>query len=77
MSGGYIILVRTPGVAGGDETNAIWFAHIPDMDSAIHAVETSIHHAQDSKVTVLGTVRHAVLVDQLGVPEGNVRTFDR
>src|SRR5665213_2135802 len=46
MSGGYIILVRTHGAADGD-TRAIWFAHIPDMDRAVHAVAASDQVAQD------------------------------
>ena len=76
MSGGYIILVRSPGAADGEHTRAIWFAHIADMDRAVHAVAASDQVAQGSEVTVLGTVRHAVLVDQLGVTEGDVRRFD-
>ena len=75
MSGGYIILVRAPGAADGD-TRAIWFAHIPDMDRAVHAVAASDQVAQGSEVTVLGTVRHAVLVDRLGVTEGDIKRFD-
>ena len=76
MSGGYILLVRSPGGGEGDDVNEIWFAHIPDMARAVSAVEAVTGSAQDKKVTVLGTVRHAVLVDQLGVPEGEARSFD-
>ena len=74
MSGGYMLLVRTP--RGGIDMREIWFAHIPDQERAVHAVEAGTGGAQDTKVTVLGTVRHAVLVDQLGVSEGNVKRFD-
>jgi hypothetical protein len=76
MSGGYMILVRTARMAGFEDTKDIWFAHIPDMARAVKAVETAIGAAQGTKVTVLGTIRHAVLVDQLGVPDGEVRNFD-
>jgi len=76
MSGGYIILVRAPGAADGEHTRAIWFAHIRDMDRAVQAVAASDQVVQGSEVTVLGTVRHAVLVDQLGVTEGDVRRFE-
>ena len=74
MSGGYMILVRTPS-GGGEDTKQIWFAHIPDRDRAVQAVEIGAGAAQGNKVTVLGTIRHAVLVDQLGVPEGEARSF--
>ena len=53
-----------------------WFAHIPDMQRAVQAVEASAGAAPDRKVTVLGTIRHAVLVDQFGVPEGLSKSFD-
>jgi hypothetical protein len=43
---------------------------------AVQAVAASDQVAQGSEVTVLGTVRHAVLVEQLGVTEGDVRRFD-
>ena len=76
MSGGYILLVRTPGGGGGHDTREIWFAHVKNMDRAVDAVKTRIGRTQETKVTVLGTVRHAVLVDQLGVPEGEARRFD-
>ena len=76
MSGGYMLLVRTPRESGGIDIREIWFAHIPDQERAVHAVEVGTGGAQDTKVTVLGTVRHAVLVDQLGVSEGNVKRFD-
>ena len=45
--------------------------HVPERQ-----LETSTGIAQDTKVTVLGTVRHAVLVDHLGVPEGTAKSFD-
>jgi hypothetical protein len=76
MSGGYMILVRTARMAGFEDTKDIWFAHIPDMERAVKAVETATGAAQGTKITVLGTIRHAVLVDQLGVPDGEVRNFD-
>jgi hypothetical protein len=76
MSGGYIILVRTARMAGFEDRKDIWFAHIPDMERAVKAVETATGGAQGTKITVLGTIRHAVLVDQLGVPDGEVRNFD-
>ena len=81
MSGGYMLLVRTPRESGSIGMREIWFAHIPDQERAVHAVEAGTGGAgtggaQDTKVTVLGTVRHAVLVDQLGVSEGNVKRFD-
>jgi hypothetical protein len=50
--------------------NEIWFAHIPDVARAVSAVEAVTGGAQDKKVTVLGTVH------QLGVPEGEARSFD-
>ena len=70
-----MILVRTP-TGDGEDAKQIWFAHIPDKDRAVQAVETGAGAAQGTRVTVLGTVRHAVLVDQLGVPEGEARSFD-
>jgi hypothetical protein len=76
MSGGYIILVRAPDAADGEHARAIWFAHVRDMDQAVHAVAASDQVAQGSEVAVLGTVRHAVLVDHLGVTEGDVKRFD-
>jgi hypothetical protein len=76
MSGGYMLLVRTPGAEGARDTMDIWFAHIPDMQRAVQAVEASARAAPDRKVTVLGTIRHAVLVDQLGVLEGMAKSFD-
>jgi hypothetical protein len=45
------------------------------MDKAAHAVETSTGAAR-SQIIVLSTIRHAVLMDQLGVPEGEARRFD-
>ena len=75
MSGGYMILVRTP-TGDGEDTKQIWFAHIPDRDRAVQAVETGAGGAQGTRVTVVGTVRHAVLVDHLGVPEGESGSFD-
>jgi hypothetical protein len=80
MSGGNMILDRTARMAGFEDTKDIWFAHIPDMERAVKAVETATGGAtggaQGTKITVLGTIRHAVLVDQLGVPDGEVRNFD-
>ena len=73
MSGGYMVLVKAP--PGGEEMKEIWFAHLPDMDRAVQAVETTTGAAR-SQITVLGTIRHAVLMDQLGVPEGEARRFD-
>jgi hypothetical protein len=60
MSGGYIILVRTVRMAGFEDTKDIWFAHIPDMERAVKAVETATGGAQGTKITVLGTIRHAM-----------------
>jgi hypothetical protein len=54
----------------------IWFAHVRDQERAVQAVAAIAGGAQDTKVTVLGTVRHAVLIDQLGLPEGEVKSFD-
>jgi hypothetical protein len=71
-----MLLVRAPRVGGGRDTMDIWFAHIPDMPRAVQAVEASAEADPDRKVTVLGTIRHAVLVDQLGVPEGMAKSFD-
>jgi hypothetical protein len=76
MSGGYMILVRTVRMVGFEDSKDIWFAHIPDRERAVKAVGTATGAAQATKVTVLGTIRHAVLVDQLGVQEGEVRNFD-
>jgi hypothetical protein len=73
MSGGYIVLIKDP--PGGEAAKEIWFAHLGDMAKAVHAVETSTGVAR-SQITVLGTIRHAVLVDQLGVSEGEARRFD-
>ena len=73
MSGGYIVLIKDP--PGSDATKEIWFAHLGDMGKAVHAVETSTGAAR-SQIIVLGTIRHAVLVDQLRVPEGEARRFD-
>jgi hypothetical protein len=75
MSGGYMILVRTARMVGFEDTKDIWFAHIPGREQAVKAVETATGAAQGTIVTALGTIRHAVLVDQLGVPEGEVRNF--
>ena len=71
-----MILVRAPGAADGEHARAIWFIHIRDMDRAVQAVAASDQVAQGSEVRVLGTVRHAVLVEQLGVTEGDVRRFE-
>jgi hypothetical protein len=65
-------LVRTPRVGGGDDMREIWFAHVRDQKHAVQAPAAIAVAGQDTKVTVLGTVRHAVLIDQLGVPEGEV-----
>jgi hypothetical protein len=73
MSGGFIILIEKP--PGGEPAREIWFAHLGDMDKAVHAVETSTGAAR-SQIIVLGTIRHAVLVDHLGVPEGEASRFD-
>jgi hypothetical protein len=73
MSGGYIVLIKDP--PGGEAAKEIWFAHLGDMDKAAHAVETSTGAAR-SQIIVLSTIRHAVLMDQLGVPEGEARRFD-
>jgi hypothetical protein len=76
MSGGYMILVRTPRLGDRvEDWKEIWFAHTPDMERAVKAVETGSGAVEGAKVTVIGTVRHAVLVDQLGVPEGEARSF--
>ena len=76
MSGGYILLVKTPGDGGRVDTSEIWFAHIKDQEKAVRAVEAAVAAAQAAVITVLGTVRHAVLVDQIGVAEGNVMRFE-
>lgn len=76
MSGGYMLLVRTARTGGGDDMREIWFAHVRDQKHAVRAVAAIAGAGQDTKVTVLGTVRHAVLIDQLGVPEGEVKSFD-
>jgi hypothetical protein len=73
MSGGHIVLVKAP--PGGAAAEEIWFAHLGDMDKAVHAVETSTGAAR-SQIIVLGTIRHAVLMDQLAVPEGEARRFN-
>src|SRR5665213_3264990 len=55
MSGGYMLLVRTPRESGGIDMREIWFAHIPDQKRAMHAVEAGTGGAQDTKkVTLLG-----------------------
>jgi hypothetical protein len=76
MSGGYMILVRTPRDSGGIGMAEIWFAHIPNQERAVQAVEARTGGSQTTKVSVVGTVRHAVLIDQLGVSEGNLKRFD-
>ncbi len=73
MSGGYIVLIKDP--PGGEATTEIWFAHLGNMDKAVHAVETSTGAAR-SQIIILGTIRHALLVDHLGVPEGEARRFN-
>jgi hypothetical protein len=73
MSGGYMVLIKNP--PGGEAAKEIWFAHLGDMDKAVHAVETNTG-AVRSQIIVLGTIRHAVLVDHLGVPEGEAQRFD-
>ena len=73
MSGGYIVLIK--GSPGGEAAKEIWFAHLGDMDKAVQAVETNTG-AVRSQIIVLGTIRHAVLVDQLGVPEGEAQRFE-
>jgi hypothetical protein len=72
MSGGYVVLIKNP--PGGKATREIWFAHLGDMDKAVNAVETNTGAAR-SRIIVLGTIRHAVLVDHLGLPEGEARRF--
>jgi hypothetical protein len=76
MSGGYMILVRTARMVSFEDTKDIWFAHIPGREQAVKAVEAATGAAPGTTVTVLGTIRHAVLVDQLSVQEGEVRNFD-
>ena len=39
MSGGYMILVRTARMGGFEDMKEIWFAHIPDRERAVQAVE--------------------------------------
>ena len=71
-----MILVRTARMVSFEDTKDIWFAHIPGREQAVKAVEAATGAAQGTKVTVIGTIRHAVLMDQLGVPDGKVRNFD-
>jgi hypothetical protein len=72
MSGGYIVLIKNP--PGGAAAEEIWFAHLGDIDKALQAVATSTG-AVRSQIFVLGTIRHAVLME-LGMPEGEARRFD-
>ena len=50
MSGGYILLVRTPGGGEGEDMREVWFAHIKDIDRAVLAVEASTGGAQNRKI---------------------------
>jgi hypothetical protein len=71
-----MLLVRTPRAGRGGDMREIWFAHIRDQERPVQAVAAIAGAPQDAKVIVFGTIRHAVMVDQLGVPEGEVKSFD-
>ena len=73
MADGYVVEVRTPPLAGGESVKEIWYAHIPDEKRAIKAVRKAAGAGKDTAVNVVRAESHKVLLERLGLLEGEVR----
>jgi hypothetical protein len=74
MADGYIIEITSPPAAGGEPMKQIWYAHIPDKKRAITAVRKAAGASQNVAVEIVRTERHLILLQRLGILEGEVRS---
>ena len=73
MSDGYIVQVTTAPMDGGAAVKEIWYAHIHDGKRAIRAVRKAAGAAKDVAIDIVRAEKHSVLLERLGVLEGEVR----
>jgi hypothetical protein len=73
MADGYIIEVTIPPTAGGKPTKAIWYAHIHDKKRALRAVRKASGADKGMAVEIIRAERHGILLERLGILEGEVR----
>ena len=74
MADGYIIEVTNPFAAAGEPEKTIWYAHIHDKKRAIRAVRKAAGAKKDVSVDVVRSERHVILLERLGILEGEVRS---
>jgi hypothetical protein len=74
MADGYIIEVTNPLAAADEPVRQIWYAHIPDKAKAIRAVRKAAGATKQASVDVVRTERHVILLERLGLLEGEVRS---
>ena len=73
MADGYILEVTIPPMAGGELVKETWYAHIADKKRAIEAVKKAVGARKEAAVHVVRAERHKVLLERLGLLEGEVR----
>src|ERR1700680_4624574 len=74
MADGYIIEVTNPFVAADEPVKQIWYAHIHDRNRAIRAVRKAAGAPQEVSGDVVRSERHVILLERLGILEGEVRS---
>jgi hypothetical protein len=74
MADGYIVEVTNPFAAADEPARQIWYAHIHDKARAIRAVRKAAGAAKHLSVDIVRTERHVILLERLGILEGEVRS---
>ena len=73
MSHGYIIELTKPPAAEGKPLKEIWCAHIHDKERALKAVRKAAGARNVVAVDIVRVESHKMLLERLGLLEGEVR----
>ena len=73
MADGYVIEVTISLTSDGEPIKAIWYAHIHDKKRALRAVRKASGADRHMAVEIIRGERHKVLLERLGILEGEVR----
>jgi hypothetical protein len=73
MADGYIVEVTNPFPVAGEPNKQIWYAHIYDRQRAMKAVRKAAGARKHVSVDIVRTERHVILLERLGILEGEVR----
>ena len=73
MSHGYIIEITKLPATEGKPLKEIWYAHLQDKERAIRAVRKAAGARKEVAVDIVRMESHKMLLERLGLLEGEVR----